>query len=193
MLFPIIPLCCLSPCILFVLFDVSHLGVFHHYHYISLSLYLVYHHHFILSPSMLLGIVLGPNMSSPCLLSFPFLHFVSHPLHLASHYPFMLSPIILSLPVFFWPCAECGQFFLTFVAVGLQSWVKSYLKNTSHRFFWSTLFRRVRWGATARVRKDGLRGGSLPWFTVRELGALVVKTLHSKGLWVQKSTWLIGG
>ena len=51
-------------------------------------------------------------------------------LHLVSHYPFILSlsippscPIILSLPTFFDHVLSVVKSLLTFVAVGLQSWV----------------------------------------------------------------------
>ena len=84
-----------------------HVSLIITFHILSLSVYLTYHHPFILSPFTLPRSVLSPVICSSCL---------SLSLHLVSHYPFILSLIIpsschviLSLPMFFWPCAECGQ------------------------------------------------------------------------------------
>ena len=77
---PIIPSCCLAAsCFLFY---VSHPLIVSH-HYLSWSVYLTYHHPFILSPFILPRIVLSPVISSFC-----------PPLSL------QLVPVILSLPMF---------------------------------------------------------------------------------------------
>ena len=86
----------LSRCILLPPIHVSLIITFH---ILSLSVYLTYHHPFILSPFTLPRIVLSPVISSSCL---------SLSLHLLSHYPFILSRDLVVANVF-WPCAECGQ------------------------------------------------------------------------------------